>query len=112
MSVISVSGVEAANDIHTISVCRECVVQNYGLVGSLKLLKAVQQRINSLVNDRLQLSDRAFGKERIDSCSPYTVGVVIVGPEHGFGQAKLSRKPIPSMATLSGSCVQLLVEIG
>lgn len=97
---------------HTIGVCRECVVQNYGLAGSLKLSKAVQQRINSFVNNRLQAPYCAFGKERIDSCSADTVGVVIVGPEHRFRQAKLSRKPIPPMATLSGSRIQRFVEIG
>lgn len=97
---------------NTIGVRRECVVQNYGLAGSLKLSKAAQQRIDSFVDDRLQAPYRAFGKERIDSCSPNTVGVVIVCPEHGFRQAKLSSEPIPPMATLAGSRIQLFVEIG
>jgi hypothetical protein len=78
----------------------------------LKPPEAIQQCLNPLINDRLQTPDCAFGKERIDSCSPDTVGVVIGSPEHGFGKAKLSRIPTPPMATLSGSRVQLLVEIG
>jgi hypothetical protein len=78
----------------------------------LKPPEAIQERINPLVNDRLQAPDGAFGKERIDSCSPDTVGVVIGSPEHGLRQAKLSRVPTPPMATLPGSRVQLLVKIG
>ena len=76
----------------------------------LKLLKADQQGIETLIDDRLKIIDSPLGEEGADSSTALSMNLVVKGAKHGFGNSKLSCDPVPSIAALSRTGEDLFVE--